>query len=159
MAERHYTGFLGKHAIATVVCGAVFTSSLSGCKDSEKTSALPKQPLTPTALQANPQSFSLSSILSGLEGAGNEVHDVVRPHADAVQAKTREEVGKLFRWEYKVIEVPSATDASTLQSQLSGLGQENWEVIDISTVGQTMRVTCKRRPDSAIGYLKYLPGF
>jgi len=159
MAERHYTGFLGKHAIATVACGALFVCGLSGCKDSEKNRASSTQAETPVAAQPGPGSFSLGSILRGLEGASTDVQDAVRPHADAVQAKTREELDKLFRWEYRVIELPSGVDATTLQSQLSLLGEENWEVIDMSAAGQVTRIVCKRRPDSAIGYLKYIPGF
>lgn len=159
MIERHYTGFLGKHAIATIACGILFVSGVSGCKDSQKSNATPVSGRSLATGQATPDNFSLDSILTTLEGAGSEVHDAVRPHTDAVQAKTKEELDKLFRWEYKVVELPITTDAPTLQAQLSALGEENWEVVDMRIHGELNRITCKRRPSSAIGYLKYIPGF
>lgn len=155
MIERHYTGFLGKHAIATIACGVLFISGVSGCKDSQKNN--PRGPVGQAA--PTPDSFSLHAILNRLEGAGSDVHEAVRPHTDAVQAKTKEELDKLFRWEYKVVEVPLETDASSLQAQLSALGEENWEVVAMTTTEQRNRLICKRRPASAIGYLKYIPGF
>ena len=157
MAERHYTGFFTKQAIATVVCSTLFAIAVSGCKDSQKSNTSPSPSGVPA--QASPAPFSLDSILTGLEGAGSDVQDAVRPHADAVQAKTREEVDKLFQWEYKVMEVPFPGATSALQEQLARLGEENWEVIDMTTVGPVTRITSKRRPRSALGYLKYIPGF
>jgi hypothetical protein len=159
MIERHYTGFLAKHAIATTACGILFILFVSGCKDSQKNSIGTISGVTPATPHSTTDKFSLDSILTTLEGAGSEVHEAVRPHTDAVQAKTKEELDKLFRWEYKVVELPITTDAPTLQTQLSALGEENWEVVDMREYGQLTRITCKRRPSSAIGYLKYIPGF
>jgi len=158
MIERHYTGFWPKHAIATTACGLFLIASLSACKDSDKTTAAPVVAQTAATPPAGPSSLSLDSLLTTLGGATSEVHEAMRPHTDAVQAKTREEVSKLFRWEYKVVELPVATDSVTLQAQLSALGEENWEVIDMTVRDQVNRITCKRRPNSAIGYLKYIPG-
>jgi hypothetical protein len=159
MIERHYTGFLAKHAIATTACGILFVLGVSGCKDSQKNSVATISGVAPATPSSSSDKFSLNSILTTLEGAGSEVHDAMRPHTDAVQAKTKEELDKLFRWEYKVVEIPITTDAPTLQAQLSALGEENWEVVDMRVIGQVDRITCKRRPSSAIGYLKYIPGF
>jgi hypothetical protein len=159
MIERHYTGFLGKHAIATTACSIFFVLGLSGCKDSQKNSPRGVAGQTPATTQATPDAFSLNSILNKLEGASSEVHEAVRPHTDAVQAKTKEELDKLFRWEYKVVELPLTADSTTLQAQLSALGEENWEVVSMTVVDGGNRIICKRRPNSAIGYLKYIPGF
>jgi hypothetical protein len=159
MIERHYTGFWGKHAIATIACSILFIFGVSGCKDSQKSGALGITGQTPATAQVTPDAFSLDSILNKLEGAGSEVHEAVRPHTDAVHAKTKEELDKLFRWEYKVVELPLTADGPTLQAQLSALGEENWEVISMMTVDGGNRIICKRRPNSAIGYLKYIPGF
>lgn len=158
MIERHYTGFWPKHAIATTACGLLLFASLSACKDSDKTTAGPAVAQTAVTPQSGPGKLALDSLLTTLEGATSEVHEAMRPHTDAVQAKTKEEVNKLFRWEYKVVELPATSDAATLQARLSALGEENWEVIDMTTKDQISRITCKRRPNSAIGYLKYIPG-
>jgi hypothetical protein len=154
MTERHYTGFLGKHAIAPIACGVLFILGLSGCKDSQKNSP----PGVAGQTVATPDPLSLEGILNRLEGAGSAVHETVRPHTEAVQAKTKEELDKLFRWEYKVVDIPLATDAASLQAQLSALGEENWEVLNMTTTDHVNRIICKRRPTSAIGYLKYIPG-
>ncbi|MEY4700051.1 MAG: hypothetical protein RL326_238 [Pseudomonadota bacterium] len=159
MIERHYTGFSTKHAIATTACGILFILCVSGCKDSQKSSVATISGAASATPLSTQDKFSLDSILTTLEGAGSGVHEAMRPHTDAVQAKTKEELDKLFRWEYKVVEVPITTDTAALQAQLSALGEENWEVVDMSVYGQLNRITCKRRPSSAIGYLKYIPGF
>jgi hypothetical protein len=159
--DGHYTGFWVKDAIATIACATCLVMGVSACNDSNNllTSA-PNQ--TPTASPTNPlpdDGFSLNSLINSLEGAKSGVTDAVAPHADAVQARTKEEVEKLFRWEYKVVDSPSTEDSANFELLLTGLGNEGWECFDINhlTPG-TVRITCKRRPKSAISYLKYIPG-
>ncbi len=85
--------------------------------------------------------------------------EAVAPHADAVQARTTEEVEKLFRWEYKVIELPHTSDPTNFEASLTTLGNDGWECFHIDRLSaEATRITCKRRPKSAISYLKYIPG-
>jgi hypothetical protein len=87
------------------------------------------------------------------------VQNAVAPHADAIQNRTKEEVEKLFRWEYRVVELPSTISSAELELQLSNLGDEGWECFDLAhRPADVTQITCKRRPKSAISYLKYLPG-
>jgi hypothetical protein len=65
---------------------------------------------------------------------------------------------KLFRWEYKVVDLAANQDANEFQGQLSLLGDDGWECFSISALLDKTRVTCKRRPKSAISHLKYIPG-
>lgn len=157
----HYTGFWAKDAIATIVCATCVIVGLSGCNDSNNQLA-PIQNQTPAANPTNPlpaDGFSLNSLINSLEGAKTGVKSAVAPHADAVQARTKEEVEKLFRWEYKVIDSANVGDSASFEQLLGGLGDEGWECFDIDHLTpDKVRVTCKRRPKSAISYLKYIPG-
>jgi len=160
-SDRHYTGFWVKDAIATIVCVVLSVIGVSACNDSTKRPSGGSNP-TPIISPTNPpvaEGFSLNSLLNSIEGAKTEVKDAVAPHADAVQARTKEEVEKLFRWEYKVVDAPGTSSSADFQQLLSQLGDDGWECfhIDRSAVDAT-RVTCKRRPKSAISYLKYIPG-
>jgi hypothetical protein len=79
--------------------------------------------------------------------------------SDPQKYRTKEEVEKLFRWEYKVIETPADQSAGALESQLSELGADGWECFHIHTqTSGLVRITCKRKPKSALSYLKYIPG-
>jgi hypothetical protein len=159
--DGHYTGFWVKDAIATMVCAGFLAIGLSACNDSTNQRASVPNP-TPANAPSQPQvveGFSLNSLINSLEGAKTGVKDAVAPHADAVQTRTKEEVEKLFRWEYKVVEFPSSDDANKFQQFLSDLGADGWECFHIDrVVADTTRITCKRRPKSAISYLKYIPG-
>lgn len=158
---RHYTGFWVKDAIATIVCACFVATTLSACNDSTNTQSATAN-LTPTAPPINPpvdEGFSLNSLLNSIEGAKSGVKDAVGPHADAVQTRTKEEVEKLFRWEYKVIESPGSLTTPELERTLGELGSDGWECFHIDRLSPDQtRVTCKRRPKSAISYLKYIPG-
>jgi hypothetical protein len=155
--DRNYTGFWVKEAITTIACTLVAASSLSACNDSNNT-PLQVAGTTPTPA-AVAEGFSLNSLLNSLEGAKREAHEAVGPHADAVQSRTKEEVEKLFRWEYRVVETPQEQGAAELETLLSTLGAEGWECFNIQpqSSGNT-RITCKRKPKSALSYLKYIPG-
>jgi hypothetical protein len=155
--ERNYTGFWIKDAIATVSCVALLLSSLSACNDSTNPAAQAPQ-AAPTEV-AVAESFSLNSLLNSLEGATSGVQNAVAPHAGALQERTKEEVEKLFQWEYRVIEVAANMPATDFEGQLAKLGAEGWECFHIaSQTADSTRITCKRRPKSALSYLKYLPG-
>jgi hypothetical protein len=154
---RDYTGFLLKDAITTIACALLMASVLSACNDSTNSGA--SGPTTAPTNAPVAESFSLNSILNSIEGARSGVQDAVGPHADAIQNRTREEVEKLFRWEYRVSEVPMDIAPAELESQLRELGTQGWECFDLDhRPNSVTRITCKRRPKSAISYLKYLPG-
>lgn len=156
--DRHYTGFWVKEAIATIVCVSYLISSVSACNDSTNTSQSGPGPAASPSAQT-PATFSLNSLIQTLEGAQNNVKEAVAPHADAVQARTKEEVEKLFRWEYRVVDAASNADPAEQQTLLSSLGDEGWECFHIDRMTpEKIRITCKRRPKSAVAYLKYLPG-
>jgi len=156
-ADRNYTGFLLKDAITTIACALLLVVTLSACNDSTNSPAHNPAP-SPTDAPLD-EGFSLNSILNSIEGARSGVQNAVGPHADALQNRTKEEVEKLFRWEYRVVEVPTTIASAELELQLSSLGEQGWECFNLEQrPSDVTRITCKRRPKSAISYLKYLPG-
>jgi len=159
MIERHYTGFRVKEAIVAITCALALCINVSGCKDSTNSKSVAAPDPTPSP--TNPptkESFSLNSVLNSIQGATSDVTDAMRPHTEAAQQRTKEEVSKLFRWEYRVVELPSSTSALELEVRLGKLGEENWECFSIVPHGDASRITCKRRPESALAYLKFIPG-
>lgn len=155
--DRNYTGFWVKDAITTTAWTILAAVALSACNDSTNspTQYAANSPTNPPAQEG----FSINSILNSLEGAKRGAQEAVAPHADAVQTRTKEEVEKLFRWEYKVTQFPTNLPAAELEIKLMELGADGWECFDVREQPLNLtRVTCKRRPKSALSYLKYIPG-
>ena len=159
MNERHYTGFRVKEAIVAISCAVALCIHVSGCKDSTNGAQHDTPAPTPSPTNPPPQeSFSLNSILNSIQGATSEVTDAMRPHTEAAQQRTKDEVSKLFRWEYRVVEFPISISIVEQETRLSKLGEENWECFSLVPSGEHLRVTCRRRPESALTYLKLIPG-
>lgn len=163
MRERHYTGFWSLGAIIQIHILFLGIMALSGCNDSHNTSPFPQG--TPNATPKM-EDLTLSQLLAGLgehfQGASGGVQQALGPQGEIIQERTKEEVEKLFRWEYRVVDIDTNLSAQELENRLTELGNEGWECFSIASSdqarGQTSRVTCKRRPRSAINYLKLIPG-
>jgi hypothetical protein len=108
------------------------------------------------------EDLTLSQLLAEVgehfQGASGGVQQALGPQGEVIQERTKEEVEKLFRWEYRVVDVEANLTADELEKRLTELGNEGWECFNIAPSGQSSRVTCKRRPRSAINYLKLIPG-
>ncbi len=100
----------------------------------------------------------IKTIHENLERATEQVREAVGPHSEDLQNLTKDEVEKLFRWEYRVKELSIALSAEQFQEELAKLGLEGWECVSFLPQGDKTRVTCKRRPRGALAYLKYIPG-
>jgi hypothetical protein len=160
MNERHYTGFRVKEAIVAISCLAALCSSVTGCKDSTNAPVSTLPTATPAPTNPPPtEGFSLNSILNSIEEASNSVQEAVGPHAETAHQRTKAEVEKLHRWEYLVVDYSSLTSAQELEARLGKLGEDNWDCFSIIPSAGTSRVTCKRRPLSALSYLQLIPGF
>ena len=161
MTVRHYTGFWLKDAITTAACILGIGTTLSACKDSD--SGIQAAPVALAEnTPAEEKELSLESVIDNLneqlDQASGQLQEAVKPHAEEIHRQTKEEVDKLFRWEYRVVELPSSASVAKMEQELSVLGEEGWECVSFVQVGERTRVTCKRRPPSAIAYLKYIPG-
>ena len=154
----HYTGFWVKDAITTVACAVLLSICVSACKDSDNAPSAAPVRATPNVPAA--EGFSLNNLLNSIEGAKSGVEEAVGPHAEAINERTKSEVEKLFRWEYRVVEVPTEISTADLEGKLGELGSDGWECFHMQTqASNTTRITCKRKPRSALSYLKFMPGF
>jgi hypothetical protein len=115
-----------------------------------------------TPSEATNEELSVTKLLGSLtetvQDASGGVQQVLGPHGEVLHERTKEEVEKLFRWEYRVVELDATLSVPDFEQQLSELGNEGWECFDIAAGSAKTRVTCKRRPRSALNYLKFIPG-
>ncbi len=159
MRMRHYTGFWTNGAIMALSLLFYSIPALSGCQnDANDETAPPATGATPVAQDSLSFQGILDSMSKGLGVSPSQVQEALGPHGDALQAKTKEEVDKLFRWEYRVQDLPADLSAEDMEKRLAALGADGWECFSIVPGHSSTRTTCKRRPKSAITYLKFLPG-
>jgi hypothetical protein len=152
MVAANYTWFQLKDAIVTTACTVFCALTLVACENSTQ------QAGQPTPVPDGASGYSLDSVLDSLGTSIRGASTNVGPQAEALQTRTKEEWSKLFRWEYRVVDVPADLSAPDFETKLAELGQEGWEVFSIITRTDQMRISCKRRPPSALAYLKYVPG-
>lgn len=159
MRKRHYTGFWRQGAIVQMCTLILGLFVLSGCNDSTNQTQSGPAP-TPGAPAGDELSVSkiLGSLTERMQGASGGVQQALGPHGEVLHERTKEEVEKLFRWEYRVVELEASLSAPDFEKRLGELGNEGWECFNISTTVTSTRVTCKRRPRSALEYLKFIPG-
>lgn len=159
MTIRHYTGFSLKDAMTTAACALAVALGVSACSDSDSGQSEPIQE-APTA--SSEPDLSLDTVLDKLsdqlDRASDQMQGVVGPHAGQIQSQTKDEVEKLFKWEYKVVDLAANITAPQMESELSELGADGWECSSVLSVPTGLRITCKRKPPSALAYLKYIPG-
>ncbi len=93
-----------------------------------------------------------------IQGASGGMQQALGPQGEVIQERTKEEVEKLFRWEYRVVETEVGIAAGEMEKRLSELGNEGWDCFHISNAPEGTRITCKRRPRSALTYLQLIPG-
>lgn len=159
MRERHYTCFLRQRAIIQIRLLSLAAALLTGCNDSTNTSQS-SAAATPPATQIDDLSLSklLGSISDRVQGASGGVQQALGPQGEVLHDLTKDEFEKLFRWEYRVVDVEGSETAADFEKRLMELGNEGWECFSIAPSASATRITCKRRPRSALGYLKLIPG-
>lgn len=159
MRLRHYTGFSTKGAIGALLAVLLTALGLTGCQDTTNSSGAPSHSAQDTPFPYGINVKAVTEELSRRLGISpDEVNAALSPHSEALQAKTKEEMDKLFRWEYRVQDIPSPIPAEEFERRLGELGGDGWDCFSIAQEARSTRLTCKRRPKSAITYLKYLPG-
>lgn len=155
----HYTGFLGHRAIVLPTLILATISSLTGCNDSPRHS---KSETTRRSLNSSETGDTAPSLLDQLRSkvqmSSKEVPSSLTFKGEELEAKTREEIEKLFRWEYKVVDLSPSGTADELEDNLNKLGADGWECFHLQPTDKNLRATCRRRPKSAVAYLKLLPG-
>ena len=158
MNPRYYNDFSQQKAIIPIASILLFLGILVGCDDqqqmvsSRNTAAIP-----PTV-----SNTALDSIIDTF----NSASEVLAPHAETLEQTTQKEVSKLFRWEYKVVDMDISTPATDLEGSLNTLGNDNWECLPATSIGvatapssysaSTLRFYCKRRPRGPLSYLRFV---
>jgi hypothetical protein len=137
---------------AGVLTGCNRESDVNGLTSSGTAGPTPSEPLATTATNVT------RSLQESISGVSQDVLTALGPHAEALKNLSTDEVMKLFRWTYRVEEFAPSFTAAALEDELNRLGKENWECFSIVSSPSGIRVTCKKRPMSAVNYLQYIPG-
>lgn len=107
-------------------------------------------------------SAQLQDILNQMQGTISEASkgaiEALGPHAKTLGNLSTEEVSKLFSWKYKLVQVEANEPPEVMEQALIELGADNWDCFSIIQVADKIRISCKKRPPSALGYLKHLQG-
>lgn len=85
--------------------------------------------------------------------AGEKI-DQLSSSKEQVSEMTSEEFEKLSIFEYKIEELPLKSETAEIEQLLSNLGKQRWECFDVLQTEKTLRIFCKRRPET---YLRYIP--
>ncbi|MCB0339573.1 MAG: hypothetical protein KDD53_08215 [Bdellovibrionales bacterium] len=108
---------------------------LAGCKDSH-------------------QERVTQELESSLQSVQKLIEEQIKPAGEQAQTLAKDEVEKLFTWEYRVAEFEATDSAEQLEIELAKLGSKRWECFSITPSGLKIRIFCKRKPKS---YLRYIP--
>jgi len=83
-----------------------------------------------------------------------QVVENLNPQGEKLTAQAQAEVEKLFRLEYKTVELPAEASTDELNAALTRLGNERWDCFAINPMISRTVISCKRPPPS---YLRYIP--
>ena len=154
-----------KKAICSTICvlslGLWPALVMTGCNEAGEEHSSPSVGASrPLPLDSSPTTAAsvTQSLQESLSGVSQDVLTALGPHAEALKNLSTDEVMKLFRWNYKVVDLAPSLPSSGLEDELNRLGKENWECFSIVALSTGIRVTCKKRPMSAVNYLQYIPG-
>lgn len=158
MNPDYYNYFSQQKAIIPIAGILLFLGILVGCDNQQQiVSSGNNATIPPTT-----SNTALESIIDTL----NSASDVLAPHAETLEQTTQKEVSKLFRWEYKVVDMDISAPATDLESSLNTLGNDNWECLPATSIGvvtaptsysaSTLRFYCKRRPRGPLSYLRFV---
>jgi hypothetical protein len=141
---------------------------LVGCRDSapaagRSAGAAAALPTADAPAPAAATGGGLDTLLDSLSSQYEEAVAGVAPRAQQLNQRSQAEIKKLMQWEYRVVEQGVAGaggqhSAEELEATLTELGKEGWECFSVLPFQAGVRITCKRRPPSALAYFKYLPG-
>jgi hypothetical protein len=134
------------------ILGLAVLLSLAGCTSDQTTKQEPSD-LEKAVSQLMAQSGELVEELTPL---GQQVGKTVAEGAKTVGTSATDEVQKLFRWEYKVTDLPAEYGSAEIEVYLNGLGMDRWDCFRVEPVQGTFRVFCKRPPKSPLRYMPYL---
>jgi hypothetical protein len=102
------------------------------------------------------------AVSQGINSLGKAVDEYtpesVKSSARQVPIMAEDEYEKIFRIDYRVIELPRGKGPQYFEAALNELGKERWECFHIEPQAEKLIAFCSRRPLSYIRYLRHLVG-
>lgn len=133
-----------------LLAGLVLTGCERNAKDAQQT------PSSSTDSELSEWLAKGEELVKQLEPIGQQVTDTVSEGANRVTSSAEEEVQKLFRWEYKVVDIPAEFGATETEAYLMSIGRDRWDCFHIEPRDNKLRAFCKRHPRTPLRYLPYL---
>lgn len=93
-------------------------------------------------------------LVEDLKKKAQELGSTVTPYTDKVGSTAREEIAKLFKVEYQLVELDSSLPSDAIERRLAALGEERWDCATMQVQNGNLRLLCKRLP---LSYLKLIP--
>lgn len=93
-------------------------------------------------------------VLEDLRKRAQDIGGAVTPYTDKMGSTAREEIAKLFKIEYQLIEIDSSLSSEAIGGKLAALGQDRWDCSTMQIQNGNLRLLCKRLP---LSYLKLIP--
>lgn len=100
-----------------------------------------------------------SGLYKGYEGAKDTIRaakdswDALGPEQEKAAALAKEELDKLFRIEYKIVDFEISVSRELMETELQSLGHDRWDCAPFPGSEKQIRFVCKRLPQS---YLRLL---
>lgn len=95
----------------------------------------------------------VNDVVGTLNRTAKDIGSSVEPYTAKVTTLAGDEIRKLYKVEYKVVDLESSIPSLELEGKLGQLGDERWECA-VQQLDDKIRLICKRLP---ISYLKLLP--
>ena len=99
---------------------------------------------------------SIDSIAEELRSTLSKAKEAVKglePVGSDVQNSAKEEVAKLFVFEYRVLNFSKSTPTSEIELEMNKMGKEMWECFDVVPMKDSVQIFCKRRPKTPLRFI------
>jgi hypothetical protein len=94
----------------------------------------------------------INKVASQIEDLVVDAKNQISEITPKIQKMTSDEIGKLFSFEYRVVDVYGSV--KEIEAALNEFGKDRWECFSITQDGEQHRLYLKRHPSS---YLRYVP--
>ena len=95
-----------------------------------------------------------NSVINDFKSTIADLSSKLDQRRQEVQNSSAAELHKLHSLEYKLVEIDAAASSSDIEQRLVELGSERWDCFHVQPLDKTLRVFCKRSPET---FLKYIP--
>ena len=100
-----------------------------------------------------PDTKQITNVIDSLQRTAADLKESTKGYSNKAQTMAEGEIQKLFKIEYKIIQIDSSMPKEELETKLATLGADRWDCSPFRAESGVQFV-CKRLP---ISYLKLLP--